>query len=246
MHTLSRFWNDIRNFENLDLYMTVVVAIGLPLLNLLGIASDEHVQTLTPAVLGLLAVTSLVNRHRMADLHQALSGSPTDMFLEEFPEDLKNNLELASELWLVGVSLHRTINFNYATLERKLREGNKIRVLVVHPEGPGVEMAVSRNYTRKEVAVTSTRIRDNLQLLCDLRATAPERMEIRTIQNPLSYGVIATNPNAATGALYIEHYTFGVSPISMPRYVLTAQDGKWYDFFKQEIFSMWDYSITWE
>ena len=47
------------------------------------------------------------------------------MFLEEFPEDLKSNLESASELWLVGVSLHRTINFNYATLERKLRQGHR-------------------------------------------------------------------------------------------------------------------------
>lgn len=246
MQTLSRFWNDIRNFENLDLYLTVVVAVGLSLLNLLGTASDEFIQPLTLAVLGLLALTSLVNRHRIDDLHQALTGSPTDLFLEEFPEDLKSNLESASELWLVGVSLHRTINFNYAILERKLREGHKLRVLVVHPEGPGVEMAVSRNYARREVAVTSGRIRDNLQLLCDLRAIAPERMAIRTIQNPLSYGVVATNPDSATGSLYIEHYTFGVSPISMPRYVIRAQEGKWYDFFKQEVASMWEYGVDWE
>lgn len=246
MRTLGRFWSDIKNFENLDLYVTLVVAIGISLSTLLGAASSQYIQPLTLAVLALLAFTSLINRHRITDLHQAITGSPTSLFLEEFPDDIKSNLDSASEVWLVGVSLHRTINFNYATLERKLRQGHIIRVMVVHPDGPGVEMAVSRNYTRKEVAVTSTRIRDNLQLLCDLRAIAPERMAIRTIQNPLSYGVIATNPSAATGALYIEHYTFGVSPISMPRYVLKAQDGKWYDFFKQEILSMWDYGIAWE
>lgn len=246
MQTLSRFWHDIKNFENLDLYLTVAVAIGFPILNMLGSVSDEFLPPLTLAVLSLLAITSLINRHRIDDLHQTLIGSPTDLFMEEFPEDLKSNLESASELWLVGVSLHRTINFNYATLERKLRQGHRIRVLIVHPEGPGVEMAVSRNYTRKEVAVTSSRIRDNLQLLCDLRAIAPERMAIRTIQNPLSYGVVATNPDSATGSLYIEHYTFGVSPISMPRYVIRAQDGKWYDFFKQEVVSMWEYGVDWE
>lgn len=245
MQILSRFWQDIRNFENLDLYLTVVLAIGLSILNLLGSASDEYIPAVTLAVLGLLALTSLVNRHRIDDLHQTLTGSPTDLFLEDFPEDLKSNLESASELWLVGVSLHRTINFNYATLERKLRQGHRVRVLVVHPEGPGVEMAVSRNYTRKEVAVTSNRIRDNLQLLCELRAIAPEHMTIRTIQNPLSYGVVATNPDSATGSLYIEHYTFGVSPISMPRYVIRAQEGKWYDFFKQEVVSMWEYGVDW-
>lgn len=86
-------------------------------------------------------------------------------------------------------------NLNYATLEQKLRQGHRLRVLIVHPEGPGVEMAVSGNYIRKEVSVTSSRIRDNLQLLCD---QPRGRMKIRTIQTPLFYGVIATNPYVAT------------------------------------------------
>lgn len=246
MQMVRRFWHDLSNFENLDLYVTIVLAIGLSLLNLLGTAPDTYIQPLTLAVLGLLALTSLVNRHRIDDLHQAMIGSPIDLFVEEFPESMKSDLASALDLWLVGVSLHRTINFNYATLERKLQQGHRLRIMVVHPDGPGVEMAASRNYRRKEATVTSSRIRDNLQLLCDLQALAPDRVELRTIQNPLSYGVVAANPDTATGVLYIEHYTFGTSPVSMPRYVIRAQDGRWYDFFKQEILAMWDYGVTWQ
>ncbi len=246
MHAISQFWSDIRNLKNIDLYLAVFLAIGIALLDLLGADTSKYLQPLTLAVLAILALSNVASRHQVDELHRAMVNSPTDFFLEEFPEDFKSNFESATEVWLLGVSLHRTINFNYSVIERKLQQGHHLKVMVVHPEGPGVEMAVSRNYSRKEIRVTSTRISDNLQLLCDLKAIAPGHIEIRTIQNPLSYGVVATNPNAATGALYIEHYTFGVSPISLPRFVIRAGDGKWYDFFKKEILSMWDYGKEWE
>lgn len=219
MNTFSRVWRDIRNFENLDQYLTVVLALGLAVLSLFGIGA-QYIDSLTLAVLGLLALSAVTNRHRIDDLQRNLAGTATALFVEEFPKDLKENFEEAQEVWLVGVSLHRTINFNYDKLERKLKQGHKLKVMLVHPEGAGIEIAASRNYVRKDAAVTATRIRENLQLLCHLRTIAPERLQIKTIQNPLSYGVIATNPNTPKGCLYIEHYTFGVSPISLPRYAI--------------------------
>ena len=245
MNTLSRIWSDIRNFDNLDQYLTVALALGLSVLSLFGVGT-QYVDSVTLAVLGLLALSAVASRHRIDDLQRNLAGTATALFVEEFPEDLKKNLEEAQEVWLVGVSLHRTINFNYDKLERKLKQGHKLKVMMVHPEGPGVEMAASRNYIRKDSAATAAHIRENLQLLCHLHSTAPGCIEIRTIQNPLSYGAIATNPNSVRGCLYLEHYTFGVSPLSLPRYVIRAGDGQWYDFFKREILAMWEYGVVWE
>ncbi len=246
MHTIQRIWKDIRHFENIDLYITVIVAISLAILNLIGIALSSYIAPLTLAVLGLLAFTSLINRHHIDELRETFAHSASDFFMEEFPSEIKGNFDTATEIWLVGVSLHRTINFNYEKIEKKLRQGHKFKVMLVHPEGAGIEMAVSRNYARKEVAAKSAIIRNVLQMLCDLQKIAPSQFEVRTIQNPLSYGVVAINPNTASGTLYLEHYTFGISTESLPRFVMRASDGKWYDFFKKEILSMWDYGIVWQ
>ncbi|MFZ4659162.1 MAG: hypothetical protein ACOYNY_19270 [Caldilineaceae bacterium] len=246
MHTIQRIWKDLQQFENLDSYITVTVAVGMAVLNLIGISLGTYIAPLTLAVLGLLAFTSLINRHHIDELRQAFTRSASEFFMEEFPSDMKNNFETATEIWLVGVSLHRTIHFNYEKIERKLRQGHKFKVLLVHPEGPAVEMAVMRNYARKEVAAKSAGIRTVLQLLCDLQQIAPGQFEVRTIQNPLTYGVVAIDPDAASGVLYLEHYPFGVSTESLPKFVMRASDGKWYDFFKREIQAIWNYGVVWQ
>lgn len=247
MRTLKRIWKDIRRFENLDSYITIVVAISLAILNLIGVPVSTSIASLTLAVLGLFAFTNLINRHRIDELYESFNRSASNFFMEEFPSEVRSNFESATEIWLIGVSLHRAVTFNYEKIESKIRQGHKFKVMLVHPEGPGIEMAMSRNYPRRrEVAPKSSQIRTILQLLCDLQKIAPERLEVRTIQNPLSYGVLATNPDTASGVLYLEHYTFGISTESLPRFVMRASDGNWYDFFKREIRAMWDYGVVWQ
>ena len=74
---------------------------------------------------------------------------------------------------------------------------------------------------------------------------APERLEVRTIQHPLSYGATVTNPDASNGTTYLEHYSFRVTTESHPRYMLRTQDGHWYDFFKSELRTLWEAGQVW-
>lgn len=196
--------------------------------------------------MGLLAFTSLINRHHIDELREALTNPISDFFIEKFPLDMEKNFKEATEVWLYGVSLHRTISFSYEEIEKKLHQGHRFRVLVVHPDGPGIEMAVSRNYASKEVDATRNRITNVLKLLCNLQRIDPERFEVRTIQNPLTYGVVATNPQTTSGVFYLEHYTFGISTEALPKFVLRAGNGKWHDFFKREAQAMWDYGVEWK
>lgn len=245
MRVLRRIWDDIRSGENIDLYITVIVALGLAVLNIIGVAPQAYLAPITLAVLGLLAITSLGNRYRIEELLQKQAQSTESFYSEEFPPSYRNDFETAEELWLIGVSLRRTVQANYPKIEQKLRQGHIIKVLLVHPEGAGLEMAVSRNYARREVEPKSNEIRFNLQLLCDLRKSFPDKIEVRTIQYPLAYGVTAANPDTASGTLYLEHYCFRTSSDSLPRFVLRAKDGQWYDFFKSEIRALWNAGIEW-
>ena len=245
MKTLQKVWHDIRSGENIDLYLTVVVAASLATLNIFGVAPQSLLSPITLGVLALLAITSLGNRYRIERLVSAFSRSADSFFMEEFPPGVKNDFAEASETWLIGVSLSRTVKTYYSQIERKLGQGHTIRVLLVHPAGAGVEMAVSRNYARRDVALKSGDIHNTLQHLCDIRQNTPGKLEIRTIQSPLTYGAIVVDPNAASGALYLEHYCFRVSTESLPRFVLRASDGRWYDFFKKEMSTLWEAGVDW-
>lgn len=245
MKLLLRIWDDIRAGENIDQYLTIVAAITLTILNLAGVSLQSYLAPFTLAVLALLAINGLGNRFKMEELLKKKSESLDTLFMDEFPPSYKTDFADAEVLWLIGVSLHRTIKTNYSTLEKRLRQGQALRVLLIHPTGIGVEMSVARNYAHRGVEPKSNDILFILELLCSLREIAPSKMEIRTIAFPLAYGATAINPQAATGKLYIEHYGFRVSTESIPRYILKASNGRWYDFYKQEIEALWNAGDEW-
>lgn len=246
MRVLSRILHDIKRGENIDLYVTVAVALGLAALNLMGIAPETWIAPITLAILGLLAISTLGSRYRFEESLQKFTQSIDTFFLEEFPTSFKNDFEVASELWLVGVTLSRTVKTYYSDLERKLSKGDTVKVLLVSPEGAAAEMAETRVYGRSDVERTRREIRGILQDLCDLRQIAPDKLQIRTIQNPLGYGAVAVNPMLASGVLYLEHYPFKTIGGSLPKFILRAKDGRWYDFFRDEIGSLWDNGIEWK
>jgi hypothetical protein len=172
----------------------------------------------------------------------------SSFFLEEFPSDFKENFEPAKEVWLIGVTLRRILKTEYAKLEEKLREGHIIRVLLVHPEGASIEMAASRYYAElsQDPELKGSQIKTALQLFCSLRKVAPQKMEIRTIRNPLTFGGICVNPDSASGILYLEHFPYRTVADALPKFVLQAGDGHWYDFFNKEIHALWDNGVEWE
>ena len=245
MKLLHRIWDDISKGENIDQYITVFAALVLTVLNLFGLAVQTYLAPFTLAVLALLAINGLGNRYKMDEILKQKSASIDNFFVENFPDTYENDFENSSVLWLFGVSLRRTIQGKYEILEKKLKQGHKLRVLLINPNGTGVEMAVARNYADRTVEPKQTEISYILKLLCVLQKTAPHNVEIRVTNFPLAYGAMVINPDTVTGKLYIEHYGYRVSTDSIPRYVLKISDGKWYEFHKRELEALWSDGIEW-
>ena len=144
------------------------------------------------------------------------------------------------------MTLSRTIKSHYSEIKRKLERGDVIKVLLVHPEGPAIEVAETRVFDRPDLEWTRMNIRGALRDLCHLQSAAPNKLEIRTIQNPLGFGAIAVNPDSSSGILYLEHYPFKTEGGSKPKFVLRAKDGRWYDFFKSELRTLWENGTEWK
>lgn len=247
MKILRQILDDIRHGENIDLYVAAPLAIVVAILGIFGVTSPELIGSITLIILSLLATSLLANRNAVKKLTQKLSQTSESFFFKELSEsNFEVDFENAKDLWLVGVSLNVIVRLHYSLIERKLRAGHSIKALVVHPEGSAIEMAEMRAYGRPSIERTKGDIENTLRDLCDLRRITSGKLEIRTIQYPLGHGVIARDPNTATGIIYIQNYPFKTEGGSRPKFVLYARDGYWYDLFKKELSNLWENSVDWD
>ena len=244
--SLQRVWKNIRQGESIDVYVSIVLAIILAVLDLIGAVPASWVTAVTLAVLALLATGILGNRYRLEVIQDSLSQSTAEVLLESYPAEVEAKLGKASEVWLVGASLSRTIKEYYALIEGKLKRGESVKVIIRDPEGETCGLIVRHSFKPITEEEVKAEIRLTLGRLCNLQKISPEKLEIRVIDHHLSLGMFAVNPDKPNGSLYVEHYPFKVSHASLPKLVLSPEDGYWYDFFKAQLFAIWQNGRSWQ
>ena len=231
MKILRHFWEDIRQGENIDLYTTVSIAILLAALNLVGIAPETWIAPINLAVLALLAISVLGNRYRLETILQKMNQSAEGFLLKEYPDRYVSDLNNSKELWLVGMNLSHTVAGNYDTFKDKLRRGDVIKVLIVDPDSIANKFASFRSHRPVDEIEHRQSIMSTLHHLCTLKDEAPDRLEIRVLDYPFSFGATMVNPDSATGVIYLEHYAYKLGG-DRPKLVIHPKDEYWYDFFK--------------
>src|SRR5207244_3347128 len=86
MPRLRRIWDDIRRGKNIDLYLTILVAIGMTVLILIGFnPALELLSPLTLTVLALIAFATLGNRYKLEEVLHRVSRLPGGFFQEKYP-----------------------------------------------------------------------------------------------------------------------------------------------------------------
>ncbi len=253
MKLFRRPWDEIKRGENIDLYVAVPTALVLAVLTALGAAPQQWVASITLLVLSLLAISLLGNRHRMEQLSQKL-GQPLGAFLlSAFPPEYEGDFANCSDLWIVGVSSSNVIGRSYQVLEKKLRQGHSIYALLVNPSSAAVRMSEARSYVphgveRDESSILGTgkdAIAKSLRQLSTLANLGSGRLQIRTMDYLPGHGMIAVNPNSASGRIYVKSYSFRNEGGSIPKFVLKASDGIWFDFYRQELINLWEAAEEW-
>ena len=247
MQTIRRVLQDVQQGKNIDLYLTVIAAVTVSVLSLLGVALPTWTASLTLAVLALLATGMLVNRKKLDLLIETTSTITEVPLTSQFPPELSSDIESASELWLVGARLIGTITNYHTVLERKLQRGDQIKALIVDPDGAASALEAMRDPGMVDVERVRAQMRAALRNLRELGKLGPDHLEIRVIDYPIEYGAIVVNPTTSAGTLYIRRYTFKVSVgdgVRTPKLVYRARDSKWYRFILEEIQALWENGST--
>jgi hypothetical protein len=242
IEAIKRVWTDIKQGENIDLYLTLFVALALAGLNLFGIG-QSMIGSITLAVLALLAFSSLVNRRKLEETIDKLSRDQ-DILLAHFPPNREDDMKGAKELWLIGLILNKTINNHYSLLHEKLNRGDHIRILIVNPNSPYGGLISRRKFSPDTLEDVQNYQRLTLSKLCSLKKLAPQNIEIRTTNYPPFFGALVTDLESIEGVIYIEQYSYQMED-DLPKFVFRQSDTKWFQYYSQQIMKMWNDSDEW-
>jgi len=244
MKWLHRIWQDFQQGENIDLYLTATVSVVLAVLNIVNVVPPSWIAPLNLSVLALLSIAILGNRYRIENVLEKVTAR-NDLLLTEFPEDLAHDIEASRELTILGVSLRRVLHLHYSRFQEKLQRGDTIRILLVNPDSPACEIAARRDYEPTIPEDQRAAIRRSISLFQELSQKTGGQVEIRLADHPLTFGGIIVDPETSQGILYLWHYGFKTRVANRPKMVLRPVDGYWYEFFKEEIASIWDSAVPW-
>jgi len=247
---LRRVGDDLRRGHNVELYVTVMLALCIALLSVLTVVGSQVVSATTLAVLALLAVSGLATRHqseeagcRLEQLAANLSGEvPADRFLKTRMPALDEDVATAADICLVGVTLTRTVRDLLPVLDRRLRKGASIRVLVIDVDSPARAEAVARSRSADSPDFYQNRIRSTIDLLGVLTSAAPDdsALELRVLPYVPTFGMCLVDSAETYGRIHVEIYQHQTIEQN-PSFSLRAdRDSPWYQLFARQFETLWD------
>jgi len=247
MKLLQRIWDDVQRGENIDLYLTVIAAIGLAALNILGFAPQALIAPITLAVLGLIAVSNLSNRYYIEEQFQKLTGSSTSVLRgrSELPS-FQERGQAASEIVVVGISLITAVIPHLDFFEQKMKDGCTIRFLVLDPKSAAVQIwNVISKVPNVQGDIEQTL--NSLEVLIEMEQTCRGKCEVRLSNVFLPFGVAAFDPSKDTGLMNVEMFAYKRPLGDRPHFILRrAKDSKWFEFYKSQYEQLWADSVAWQ
>ncbi len=249
MKILFRFWNDLRKGQNLDLYITIIIALVISVLSILGI-TDQNV--IAAAILTTLALVSgglLANRHDNEKIREVLtridqSRLSTQFFLKQGYDDsiLIPHIRKAKKVFFLGSALSVLIPFLKNELEQGFESGLESRFILMKPNGAAVNLAAFRTYRNLSPAQYNEYIERSLFHLNQLskRITTSGKIEYRVVDFLSPYGVKVFDPHLSTGRIFVTLETFRTAPPKRPYFEITRnEDEKIFDFFAEQFEMIW-------
>ena len=261
MDILKRISRLVTEFWEMFLAVAIAVAaIGVSLIDVAGINQD---QVLTGAILlslATLTTSMLRDRNRLITMEQHLQAIIRDrsrLCAEDFfvlagldpYGDLRQSIGQAREIWILGMSNLKTIT-NYETeLKQVLRNGGKLRVIMLNPvaDNPAMIMQAARRSLSSGTNTSLSHGIEALELLNRMKSVSkqPTKVGVGGLQYLPSFGCLAINPLQKNGIMCVKLYPFRRSKSEYPTFKLTPdRDGAWYRFYTSQFELLWEASIA--
>lgn len=148
------------------------------------------------------------------------------------------------EIWVSGVTLDTMATLT-GVFDSKLKEGFKLRFLVVSPEESTVEE--TSDYFGVDTDDLVERIRANLNTLYK-RLADRQQVEIRTIRHRPALGYFIVDPHHGQGYMTIASYMYRIQGSEVSPMLLLSKktDSYWFDIYLKDFETLWNNTAKWE
>lgn len=256
MKGLRIVWEDIRSGENLDVYITIALALAAAIL---GLAQQVDQSVISAAILGTLALLTiflLQNRWVNAEIKESLSGLKGSTLSANEPrgyDEQRGSLREAVEVFFWGVTLRKIVpHLEHQNLfSQKLENGMKARFLLLKPESDVIHLAGQRLSDQSEGV--ESRINSALnQTFYDLKEIfekAGEQsngsMEVRLTGHYLPPFTVSAfiGPRGRSGKVFVSLLTYKLSDTKRTSFILDLESRTHREIY-QSIRDQFD--ILWE
>ncbi|MBO4209934.1 DUF5919 domain-containing protein [Micromonospora echinofusca] len=239
-----------RASRSLEVYLTILVAAAVSLLNLFDVVDAELVATATLGILALIALDLLQNSQQVQRVGDALrelnahAGSrsgPRERLIGPTDGTGRPVLDRATDIRLIGVTLNRTIRSNLAELEQRLAAGALVRVAILDPDGAAVREAARRNGVPEDAAVFEHRLRPTIDALRYLATCArpPGRLEVRLLSFVPAFGMTLVDPDSADSSGTVDIYSHHPTGRELVLHLRPGQDPDLHRHFRAEFDRIW-------
>ncbi len=263
MKILKNILSNIVSGEKIDLYITLLAAIVLSILSILGIITQTLLLPIILATLVLLTISNLVNRNRLDNgfnnllnltqnfdkLEKKVSKiaklkNSADLYFKtrvELPP-LAKSLSNAKTIDILGSSL-LSLSTAYQPILKNLKDiGAKIRLIISNPENEFLQNAITKCHDKQSpfqhVLIVKTAL-ENFKSLVGENDNGGN-VELRVTDQFQSFSYLGTDVLTSKGQIQIEFYLNEVGLQRDPVFILNAlTDSHWYNEFREQFEIFW-------
>jgi len=239
----------------IPIFLTVLSAILVVIADRTWKLSTDQVLLWILEILGLLALSELVQRyttframqHRISVIastsEKFVTGQIADLFLKErsqFPS-LSERVRSARQIWLLGTSLDAIVTYHYGLFVEKAAEGVHLRFLLMDPESTSVAARAHGLYDSSPASLKGD-IQRTIEKVQRISAEPNASVELRITDFIPSQGLVLIDPRSHGGTIVVELYPYNVTADHRAHFELAQNDAKWYGFFLQQYDELWEAS----
>ena len=173
-------------------------------------------------------------------------------FFRQNSLDYMTLMRNSNQVDLCGAVLAGTIDKNLSHLKDAIRQGAKIRILVMEKDPLLVNIAAARsesndfNYYDKKLEMTFQNVRYLSEYANSTLKLSNDSFEVRLLQYPPSFSILRFE-NKDTGNLTVEIYSHHVGWGEPPVFSLDKKtDAQWYKYFHLQFEAMWERAKKYE
>ncbi len=244
--TSSVWWKQWIKPNRLIPLLTILGAGIAIVLSFIGVGVLSIAESIIIVLLALLAADALIERISVLERIEAklsnFSRGHSLISKTEIPK-IDEQAAYASEICIIGVSAISLLTQDLGFFEKKVRNGCKIRAILLDPESPSLQ---TWNLINK-IPTPSSDIEKSLMMLKEITQNKGTKGKCEVHLSPvfLPFAMFAVDIKKENGSMVIAYYSYKKMGVRPHVFLTSSEDSKWFNAYREQFELAWSNSTPW-